>query len=254
MMSALRVISLFISLCFASQSYAFSVLLDPGHGGEDIGAVAKIKRGKKTKVIYEKDLTLAITKKVYNILRKKYSVYLTRTIDRTIPLLERASLAEKMKADLIVSIHINSSTNHRANGMEIYYLDNHKDKAVSKVEKLENFSDKSQKQDPIQHILTDLVIGRTVVTSKKLSRYVHKELSKVSKSFKMKDRGVKPGLFYVLLLANRPGLLVEVGFISNPRELKKMLSKKFQKSYAQALAKGISQYIDSEVGIPEILF
>lgn len=250
----LRKLILALSILFSVELSAYSVLLDPGHGGEDIGAVGKLKIGKRTKVYYEKDITLAITKKVYKILKKKYSVYLTRSIDRTIPLLERASLADKMKADLFVSIHINSSKNKRAHGSELYYLDNHKDKAVNKVENLENFSDKNQKLDPIHHILTDLVIDKTVETSKKLSKFVHREIIKVAKKYKLTDRGVKPGLFYVLLLAKRPGLLVEVGFISNPRELKLMLKPVFQKHYAQAIAKGISRYIDKIVGIKETFF
>jgi N-acetylmuramoyl-L-alanine amidase len=233
---------------------AYTVLLDPGHGGEDIGAVGKLPGKKKVKVIYEKDLTLAITKKIYKYLNGAYSVYMTRTIDRTIPLLERASLADKMQADLFVSVHINSSKNHKARGMEVYYLDNHKDKAVEKVEQLENFSDKSQKFDPVQHILTDLVIEKTVETSKKLGRIVNSELAKVHKRYHLKDRGIKPGLFYVLLLAKRPGLLVEVGFISNAKELRLMLNPKFQDRVAAAIARGIKRYIKQVVGVKEILF
>ncbi len=243
---------LFFLLSYAQVAMSLSVLLDPGHGGEDKGAVAKITLRGKHKIIYEKDLTLAITKRVFKILRKNYSVYLTRSIDRTIPLIQRASLAEKMQADLLVSIHINSSKKRAANGMEMYYLDNHQDKAVARIEELENFSDKTQKRDPIQHILTDLIIERTVETSKELGRYVHREIAKVGKRFKMKDRGIKPGMFYVLLLANRPGLLIEVGFMSNPIELKKLLSPTFQQQYAQAIARGISRYIDHVIGAPPL--
>jgi N-acetylmuramoyl-L-alanine amidase len=159
-----------------------------------------------------------------------------------------------MKADLFVSIHINSSKNKRAHGMEIYYLDNHKDKAVSMVEDLENFSDKKHKLDPIQHILTDLVIEKTVETSKKLSKSVHKELVKVANKYKLKDRGIKAGLFYVLVLAKRPGLLIEVGFISNAKELRLMLTPSFQNRYAKAVARGISSYIDKYVGVRETFF
>ncbi len=245
-------IILFIICSF--QVEAFSVLLDPGHGGEDIGAVGKLKVGKKTKVYYEKNLTLDITKQVYEILKKKFSVYMTRTIDREIPLLERAALADKINADLFVSIHINSSKNRKAQGMETYYLDNHKNKAVNKVEDLENFSDKKHTIDPIQHILTDLVIGKTVETSKKLSKFVHSELAGVAKKYKMKNRGIKPGFFYVLLLAKRPGLLIEVGFMSNPKELKLMLTPRFQRRYAQAVARGITKYINQVVGIRETFF
>lgn len=231
----------------SSNLYSYTILLDPGHGGEDIGAVGKIKKGKKTVTVYEKDLTLSITKLIFKELKKTHSVFMTRSIDRTIPLLERAQLAEKIKADLFISVHLNSSRQKISNGFETFYLDNHKDKAVKKVEDLENLAADKNTDHSIYHILTDLVIQRTVKSSKKLASIVHKNISKVGKVYKMSDRGMKAGFFYVLILAKRPGILLEVGFMSNEKELKLMLNPDFQKRYARAVVKGIRSFVKSKI-------
>jgi N-acetylmuramoyl-L-alanine amidase len=234
-----------------SDTFAYTILLDPGHGGKDLGAIGKYKkRISKSKVhhyqnIYEKDLALSITKKVHYILKKKFSTYLTRTTDRTVTLQERANMAEKLSADLFVSIHLNASKKHSSNGYEIYYLNNHKDQAVQKVEEVENSKiSVGSKDTDVNQILIDLVIQKTVEQSKKLSTVVHKEIQKkVSKKYKIRDRGIKPGLFYVLALAKRPGILIELGFVSNQKELKKMLRKDVQNYYAVSIAKGIEKYV-----------
>ncbi|MDA9189666.1 N-acetylmuramoyl-L-alanine amidase [bacterium] len=230
-----------ILLLFCTQSFSFTVLIDPGHGGEDHGAVGKL-HGKK---ILEKDIALSISKKVMEYLKKDHHVFLTRSFDRTVSLGERSDLAEKIKADIFVSIHVNSSRNKRGQGFETFYLDNHHDKAVKKVESTEN---KNLRGDAlvINQILTDLIIQNTVVNSKKLASYVHHSVKgNIQKRYKIRDRGVKPGLFYVLALSKRPSILLEVGFMSNTRELKKIKSHKFQYLYAKAVAKGINNYLNA---------
>jgi N-acetylmuramoyl-L-alanine amidase len=236
-----------ILISFCAQ--AFVVLIDPGHGGEELGALTRVwvkKNGvKQTVNVYEKDLALRLAKSVKSKLEKKHTTYLTRSIDRTVTLNERANMAETVKADLFISIHLNSATENQYSGFETYYLDNHADKAIAKVENVEN-KYLLGAEKVVNQILIDLVIQKTVPSSKKLANFVHGEvLKKVEKKFRMKDRGIKPGLFYVLALSKRPGVLIEAGFMSNPKELKKLQSKKFIENYAQAIATGIDKYLET---------
>lgn len=229
-------------LLFSFNAFSYTILIDPGHGGEDKGAVTLHHDGKVLREIQEKDLTLEISKKIYAKLReKKYQVYLTRSVDRDLTLEKRAELAEKVKADLFISVHMNSSTTSESHGFETYYLDNHSNVAVKKVEDVEN-KNLDGEQLIIQKILTDLVVEKTVVSSKALANSIHLELKSNLKGFQIKDRGHKAGLFYVLALSKRPAVLLEVGFLSNPKELDKLSGEAFQKKYSEAVVRGIEKY------------
>tara|TARA_B100001971_G_scaffold215193_1_gene259939 strand:+ start:17581 stop:18345 length:765 start_codon:yes stop_codon:yes gene_type:complete len=238
---------LMLTFIWASFAQGFVVLIDPGHGGEELGAMKKVRKkikGKvKSEMIYEKNLTLKLAKLVKSKLDPFYTTYLTRSFDRTVGLGERAQMAEDVKADLFISIHFNSSNHKDSNGFETYYLDNHADVAVKKVEKIENTFLKGAEKI-VNQILIDLVISKTVTESKKLANSIHKYVGlKVEKKFKMKDRGVKPGLFYVLALSKRPGILVEAGFMSNDKEIWKVQKKSFLDAYADAIASGVKDHL-----------
>ena len=98
----------------------------------------------------------------------------------------------------------------------------------------------------VNEILIDLAIEKTVHSSKKLANFIHSDVSKnVKNRFKVKDRGVKAGLFYVLALSKRPGVLIEGGFISNPKELQKIKSDNYLNYYARGIATGIEKYEES---------
>ncbi|MBT3983754.1 MAG: N-acetylmuramoyl-L-alanine amidase [Bacteriovoracaceae bacterium] len=233
---------------YSSLSWSWTILLDPGHGGEDHGAKSKVikhRKGRKSSriTVSEKTITLDISK----IIRKKllslgHSAYLTRSVDKSVSLSQRAELAEKVKADIFVSIHVNSEKSRGPNGFETYYLDNHNDKAVRKVEGVEN-KDVGGEEKIVNQILIDLVIQRTAPQSKQLSRIVHSHaIRAIKKRFRIKDRGVKPGLFYVLALSKRPSILLEVGFLSHPKEVLKIQGPKFQERLATSIATGIHKY------------
>lgn len=229
------------------MAFGYSILIDPGHGGEDQGTTNTIGPKNKKQMVFEKDIALVISKKLYNKLNKKnHSVYLTRSFDRKVELKERAEMAEKLKADLFISIHVNSGPNNNSNGFETYYLDNHSDVAVKKMEEAENQG--MGVDDPVaKQILIDLVIKRTVNSSKKLANSIHSRVKKnVAPTFRMKDRGVRPGLFYVLALSKRPGVLLEVGFLSNDKEKYKILSNKFQEDYTDSIVEGIEAFIKGQ--------
>lgn len=233
-------------LSVSTSASAFVILIDPGHGGTELGAVSYLQlKGKKKKRIFEKDLALKLAKKVKKILDKKYTVYLTRSLDRKVSLEDRAKMADTVKADLFISIHFNSSSHRRSFGFETYYLDNHKDKAIKKVEDIEN-KNLSGGEMVVNEILIDLAISKTVSSSKKLANLIHSDVSSNIKTrFKVKDRGVKAGLFYVLALSKRPGVLVEGGFISNPKEIIKINSNNYLNYYARGIASGIVKYQES---------
>lgn len=227
-----------------TRAEALTILIDPGHGGEEDGAVATTQGEAVPRTIKEKDIALSIAKRIHELLQQKnYSVYLTRSLDRTVTLPERAAIAEKTRADLFISVHINSSPESGAVGFETYYLDNHNDVAIKKVEKTENIQSDGE-NIVVQQILVDLVVDQTVSTSKPLAESIHSELkSDVGRKYKIPSRGVKPGLFYVLALSKRPGVLLEVGFISTQKERVRMMDPKFQDTYARAVVKGIENYI-----------
>jgi N-acetylmuramoyl-L-alanine amidase len=225
------------------------ILIDPGHGGTDLGAVGKWqkKSGKKTEIItlYEKDIALKLAQSLKSQLQSKYMVYLTRTEDYVVTLHDRATMAEKVKADIFISIHFNSATEKEAVGIETFYLDNHQDKAVKKVESVENIgiSSNQNEDDLVNHILIDLAIKMTSSSSKKLAQQIHQHsFQSVKQKYSVKDRGFKPGLLYVLALSKRPGVLIEAGFLSNQAELFRLTQKKYRDLYAIGVAKGIDEY------------
>lgn len=237
-------------MCIHSAS-AITILIDPGHGGEEDGAVATTVGENPPRIIKEKDIALDISKKIFEKLRaKNYNVFLTRSIDRTVTLAERAAIADKTKADLFISVHINSSPEAGAVGFETYYLDNHDDVAMKKIEKTENLTGSGDNL-VLQQILIDLVVEQTVKTSLPLARNIHELLKeKVGKKYKIPSRGVKPGLFYVLALSKRPGVLLEVGFISTQKERVRMMSSKFQDDYSNAVVIGIENYLKKQKKSP----
>jgi len=219
------------------------ILVDPGHGGEDCGAKAILKNRQGNKTVCEKDLALMISKRLNLILKKKYHSYLTRSIDRTLSLDERAQLADKVNADYFISLHVNAHESGAPNGLEIFYLDNHNDVAVKKIEGVEN-KDLKGENVIINQILADLVIQRTAPISKSLAEKVHDGIRAALKlKYKIEDRGPKPALFYVLALSKRPSILIEVGFISNSRDLKMMTNINFQELFASGIARGIDKFI-----------
>ncbi|MFG1482662.1 N-acetylmuramoyl-L-alanine amidase family protein [Halobacteriovorax sp. GFR7] len=241
---------LLCSIILTTQTFSATVLIDPGHGGEDCGAKAKVWRKKKLNIICEKDVALKIALKLKKYINqtKRHRAYLTRTIDKTVSLQKRADMADIIKADIFISIHLNAAEDSSSSGFETYYLNNHQDAAIAKIEAVEN-RDLEGKQVIINNILTDLVVERVAPESKKLGTQVHDQLGKLlTKNYKMKDRGLKPGLFYVLALSKRPSILLEAGFLTNSSEASLVLDDWFHHLYAKYSAKGIISYLDSISG------
>jgi N-acetylmuramoyl-L-alanine amidase len=238
----MRWILFLIILLISLNSKATVILIDPGHGGEEIGAVGVLGKGRK---IFEKDLSLRLARKIKSHLGKSTSTYLTRSFDRLVSLQERADMADLLKADLFLSVHFNSSANVKSHGFELYYLDNNSNVAAEKVERAENLNLKGEELI-VNQILVDLVVQQTVAHSKQLAASVHQSIRPVVRSHNLVDRGVKPGLFYVLALSKRPGLLIEAGFVSNQNELSKINQENYMDDLAKAISDGILGFISTK--------
>ena len=240
----MRSLVFLLFILFSGAVSAKVVLIDPGHGGEEIGAVGFLDSKRKQK-IFEKDLSLRLATKIKNYLGQSTTTYLTRSVDRAVTLQERADLADLVKADLFLSVHFNSSTNAASHGFELYYLDNNSNVAANKVERAENLNLQGEELI-VNQILVDLVVQQTVTHSKELASLVHKNVIPVVKTHKITDRGVKPGLFYVLALSKRPGLLIEAGFVSNASELSIINREKYLDDLAKAISSGVLAFINTQ--------
>ncbi|MGM0609499.1 MAG: N-acetylmuramoyl-L-alanine amidase [Thermodesulfobacteriota bacterium] len=213
-----------------------TIMLDPGHGGKDPGAVSA--------GIMEKDLNLKISRILGKILEKKgFRVIYTRTDDTFIPLEERTAMANSQKADLFISIHCNAHNSHRIRGFEVYYLNLAKSKDAVRVAAREN-SISEKKISDLQYILTDLMLNSKINESRDLAGSVHKSALKSGRQLYsgLNDHGVREAPFYVLMGAKMPAILVELGYITNSQDRARLTSKKFLTRMANGLVQGILDY------------
>jgi len=215
------------------------IVIDPGHGGKDKGAIGPSG-------LYEKDITLALAKQLKKVLEKEgaYEVILTRDTDRYVSLEERTAIANTKKADLFLSIHTNAHTDRSLGGIETYFLNFSTDKESARVAALENAASAKQISD-LEAILNELLRNTKINESSRLAREVHQGLMKrLESDRKLRDLGVKQAPFYVLLGAQMPSILIEACFISNEEEERLLKDTAFQKELAQAISQGIRSYKD----------
>ncbi|NOZ24720.1 MAG: N-acetylmuramoyl-L-alanine amidase [Nitrospirae bacterium] len=228
------------------------VVIDPGHGGHDPGATGP--RGLK-----EKDVTLDTARKLKKILQERYNldVYLTRNSDVYIGLDARTAIANKKRADLFVSIHTNASRRRRAGGIETYLLNWTNDTEAMRVAARENaisMEKMKRARSELGTILASLERETKRDESLRLAHFIQNSLYKrLTSSYRgIGNLGVKQALFYVLVDAEMPSVLVEVAFISNPREERLLRSSKFRSTAAEAIASGIYRYIMSLPDAPKL--
>ncbi|MFH1873774.1 MAG: N-acetylmuramoyl-L-alanine amidase [Pseudomonadota bacterium] len=216
------------------------IVIDPGHGGEDEGAVGP--NGVK-----EKDITLSISKKLAHILRKKIDaqVYLTRSTDRTLSLEERNQFANEKQADIFLSIHANAVKDRNIAGIETFYLNNASDEAAKRLAERENKA-AAKPQDEVDQILLTLLQNYNTEQSRALAEAVHSNtLNQLKKNYsKIEDRKLRSALFYVLVGAKCPGILIETSYISNPLEEKRLNNTVYQRQLAEAVANGVKTYVE----------
>ena len=220
-----------------------TIVIDPGHGGKDPGAIGK--RG-----LREKDITLYVGKRLGKILKAKHGVKVvyTRTRDVFVPLNERTEIANSRKADLFISVHTNASKKRKVRGIETYFLNWTNNREALKVAARENRISvrKMQKiQNGLQMILQDLARNSKREESLRLAHSVQNAMvNSLKKDYsKIENLGVKYALFYVLVGAEMPSVLVEISFISNREEEKRLSRNSYKNRIAEAIAMGVNDYI-----------
>ena len=217
------------------------IYVDAGHGGHDPGA-----RGPSG--LREKDVTLRIAKKLEKKLDALgYDAILTRTDDTYLSLEERSGMANEGKGDLFVSIHCNSTEgNKSASGVETYFANTASDKASARLAAIENATT-TQKMSELEQILEGLLRGAFTPMSADLAGSVqerlYREIHEVSP--RSRNYGVKTALFYVLLTAQMPAILVETSFISNPKDEKRLKDDKYLDRVAVSIAQGVDAYLEA---------
>ena len=215
------------------------IVIDPGHGGKDPGAVGRNS--------YEKTIVLAIAFELKRIIEKKTNikVLMTRDDDRFVELKKRTEFANRNEAKLFISIHANSNLSHRLKGVSTYFLGQGNTDEAREVALLENSVIKYEQNNKYtdlsstNFILSAMAQNVYNTESEDLAAIVQHEISRTCGVI---NRGVRQAGFYVLWGASMPNILVETAFISNRQEEKRLNDAKFQKKVAQAIFKGIMNF------------
>jgi len=216
------------------------IVIDAGHGGRDPGAVGYKK-------YREKIVVLKIANHLKKFLRSRgYKVYMTRDRDRYVKLSNRTAFANKKHADIFISIHANAVSKNvkKVRGIESYFLSPSRSKRAERVAAKENIVETSEMNIyGKQNFLKFLNHAKTVASHKLAIDLQRGMLGSLNKYYKnVKDGGVREGPFWVLVGAQMPAVLVEVGFISNPTEAKRLVDDNYRKRMAKGMADGIERY------------
>lgn len=248
--SLLFVVGLFTSFTgsYFSGKDTLVIVVDAGHGGKDPGSISH--------KVQEKDITLAIAKKLGKLLTdsiKNVKVIYTRDTDKFIELHERPKIANKNKADIFISIHCNHNGSSKPYGSETYVMGLHKSNGNLDVAKRENsailYEENYEKTEdyegfdpnsPEAHIIFSFYQNAFLDQSLHLASYVETQLSKRKKM--NKSRGVKQAGFLVLWKTAMPSVLIETGFISNTQERTYLVSDKGKNEVAQSILKAVQDY------------
>ena len=219
-----------------------TVVLDAGHGGKDSGAIGS---GNK---MYEKYAVFKVTKYLETVLKERgYKVYLTRNSDRFIKVRNRTVLANDKKADIFISIHANAAHKSKIDeleGIETFFLSPARSERAKRVAALENQSDISSMSGSTKKAFLESLNRPRITASHKLSidiqrnmlyetRLLHKDVV---------DSGVREGPFWVLVGAQMPSVLIEIGYITHKKEGKRLFQKKYQEALAVGIANGVDSY------------
>jgi N-acetylmuramoyl-L-alanine amidase len=221
-----------------------TLVLDAGHGGHDSGAVGPAG-------LMEKELVLDVTKRVSRLLEEKLGVkvLLSRDGDHFVPLRDRTSYANRERADLFVSIHANAHRVVASEGVETYFLSSEAtDNASRQVAALENSVVQLEKPsagraasrtDVLKTILWELAQSEFQWESSRLAETV---LDSMTQALKIPNRGVKQAGFYVLGGAAMPAILIEIGFLTNRKEERKLATPEHREAIARAIYSGLAEY------------
>jgi len=220
------------------------IVLDPGHGGVDPGAIG-------VSGVYEKNITLAMGRELKEVIEKKYGykVYLTRNRDVFIPLRDRVKIARKYDADLFLSIHADSARNRKAKGLSVYTLsETASDKEAAALAEKENKADIvaglnfAEHSKEVSDILLNLAQRETMNRSAEFAGFMVQEMRKSTHTL---DNTHRFAGFAVLKAPDVPSVLMELGYLSNPSEEKELQRKDYRKKLAVSAAKAIDRYFSN---------
>lgn len=210
-----------------------TVLIDAGHGGKDPGT--------RHHNIVERNVTLDLAKRVGAILASEgLRVEYTRFSNKWVSLDERAALARRTKADLIISIHVNANPSETIHGFETYYFDSAKTSAAARLAAVENAMNGHAFQR-LGKLPADRLLGIQSQASRRLARSIQRATLAYleKKKYKTRDGGIKTAPFMVLRRAGVPGVLVEVGYCTNKTEARKLGTSAYRAALARGIATGI---------------
>ncbi len=219
-----------------------TIVIDPGHGGEDPGCIGK-------KGIKEKNIVLDVSSRLKKLLSQndQLEVILTRESDIFIPLESRTVIANQKNADLYISIHANAHRSRKRSGVETFYLNISQDASVNEIAARENATS-TKNLSEMKEILLKIVRNSKIVESKELADKIQKNLVKsLSQKYKkVKNLGVKGGPFWVLIgVEEAPSVLVEISHLSNQTEEARLKSPQYRQQIAQGIYEGVLEYIRS---------
>ena len=215
-----------------------TIFIDAGHGGKDPGTYHNN--------IIERLVTLDVAKTLGRLLENNgFTVVYSRTTDKFISLSQRTLAANAAKADLFISIHVNANDNPNVQGFETYYLDLGRSPDAARVAALENAGSDRRLGD-LQKVLAEIMLTARVDESSRLAIDIQRvTLSRLKRgSFPARNNGVKSAPFHVLIGAQMPAVLVELGYCSNTVEAKRLANPQYRELLAQGLAEGIMAYRD----------
>ena len=217
------------------------IVIDAGHGGKDPG-------GRRSFGLKEKELNLRVAKALHDLLKKEkmFNTRLTRDSDVFIPLAERSRIANEFKADIFISIHANACGKRNESGFEIYFMsEKASDPWAAEVADYENsvmsLEDGAGQGDPAAMLLHSLARNEDMNDGSRLAGLVAAEMEKGTP---FENRGVKQAAFYVLRGTYAPGILVEMGFMTNPKDQIRMNDSKVRAKIAKAIYKGVIKYTE----------
>jgi N-acetylmuramoyl-L-alanine amidase len=226
------------------------VVLDVGHGGTEEGA-------KGPSGLLEKDAMLALAKTMQEVLTLRgFRVVTTRASDASVSLEERTATANAARADVFVSLHANASRSGGAHGTEVYYLSlDASDRAAALLAESENKSaetpaaEKNAALRDLDLILWDLAQNQHLAASERLAEIIQADFNRL---LDVTTRGVKQAPFRVLIGVNAPAVLVEVAFITNPDEEKRLGSEEFRRQTAETLAGSLTTFFRTSASVPPV--
>jgi N-acetylmuramoyl-L-alanine amidase len=217
------------------------VVIDPGHGGKDPGCVGK-------KGLKEKDVVLQVSLFLKKLLssREDLDVILTRETDISMPPEDRPVIANQKQADIFISIHANALPNKKFSGVETFYLNFSRDPKVNEIAARENATS-TKNIGEMTEIIKKIVRNSKIVESKELAKRIQEHLVKrLSQKYSgIKSLGVKGGPFWVLIGGEMPSILVEISYLSNPRDETRLKSPQYLQEVARGIYDGIVEYMHS---------